>query len=409
MKKTIIMALMAAVSVSASAQQKQTIEIPSWLSNVKLSGYGMTQYQYSGQKDAESNSFNIRMARISLEGRIAGDFYWKTQIQFNGNTSTLGSSPRMVDLFAEWQKYEYFKVKIGQFKNPFTFENPMHPIDQGFMGYSQNVSKLAGFSDRAGEHASNGRDIGLQLQGDFLKNANGRNLLHYQIGVFNGQGTNTKDVDNQKNVIGGVWVMPVSGMRIGAFGWTGSYARKGEWHDNNNGIIQYEPALDANGNQKLDKDGKPIMQEKTFSGTRSLNQNRYAFSFEYKKDGWTVRSEYIHSTGKAFAKSITNFNDANAKDCNLNANIGDKAQGVYGLVIAPLAQLQKNSRIDVKARYDMYQPNGKSNMQRTQYEAGLNFHIGKRISILTEYALINDKTLAKHNYSMADAEVCFRF
>lgn len=405
MKKTIIMALMAVASVSASAQQKQTIEIPSWLSNVKLSGYGMTQYQYSGQKDAESNSFNIRMARLSLEGRIAGDFYWKTQIQFNGNTSTLGSSPRMVDLFAEWQKYEYFKVKIGQFKNPFTFENPTHPIDQGFMGYSQNVSKLAGFSDRAGEHASNGRDIGLQFQGDFLKNANGRNLLHYQIGVFNGQGTNTKDVDQQKNVIGGVWVMPVSGMRIGAFGWTGSYARKGTWNDDEQGNIIYEK--DAAGNSVLDKDGKPVKE--TFSGTRNLNQNRYAFSFEYKKDGWTVRSEYIHSTGKAFAKSITNFNDANAKDCNLNEKIGDKAQGVYGLVIAPLAQLPKNSRIDVKARYDMYQPNGKSNMQRTQYEAGLNFHIGKRISILTEYALINDKTLAKHNYSMADAEVCFRF
>lgn len=405
MKKTIIMALMAAASVSASAQQKQTIEIPSWLSNVKLSGYGMTQYQYNGQKDAESNSFNIRMARISLEGRIAGDFYWKTQIQFNGNTSTLGSSPRMVDLFAEWQKYEYFKVKIGQFKNPFTFENPMHPIDQGFMGYSQNVSKLAGFSDRAGEHASNGRDIGLQFQGDFLKNANGRNLLHYQIGVFNGQGTNTKDVDQQKNVIGGVWVMPVSGMRIGAFGWTGSYARKGTWNDDEQGNIIYKK--DAAGNSVLDKDGKPVKE--TFSGTHSLNQNRYAFSFEYKKDGWTVRSEYIHSTGKAFAKSINNFNDADAKNCNLNEKIGDKAQGVYGLVIAPLAQLPKNSRIDVKARYDMYQPNGKSNMQRTQYEAGLNFHIGKRISILTEYALINDKTLAKHNYSMADAEVCFRF
>lgn len=386
---------MALTAVSASAQKKQTIELPSWLSNVKLSGYGMTQYQYSGQKDAESNSFNIRMARIALEGRIAGDFYWKTQIQFNGNTSNLGSSPRMVDLFAEWQKYDYFKVKIGQFKNPFTFENPMHPIDQGFMGYSQNVSKLAGFSDRAGEHASNGRDIGLQLQGDFLKNANDRNLLHYQIGVFNGQGINTKDVDNQKNVIGGVWLMPVSGMRIGAFGWTGSYARKGTWTETVTDLVSSRP--DAT---------KEITHT---NEVRSLNQNRYAFSFEYKKDGWTVRSEYIHSTGKAFAKSITNFNDANAKDCNLNEKIGDKAQGVYGLVIAPLAQLPKNSRIDIKARYDMYQPNGKSNMQRTQYEAGLNFHIGKRISILTEYALINDKTLAKHNYSMADAEVCFRF
>ena len=396
MKKSIILALMALTAVSASAQKKQTIELPSWLSNVKLSGYGMTQYQYSGQKDAESNSFNIRMARIALEGRIAGDFYWKTQIQFNGNTSNLGSSPRMVDLFAEWQKYEYFKVKIGQFKNPFTFENPMHPIDQGFMGYSQNVSKLAGFSDRAGEHASNGRDIGLQLQGDFLKNANGRNLLHYQIGVFNGQGINTKDVDNQKNVIGGVWLMPVSGMRIGAFGWTGSYARKGNWTE----FVAYPTSSVTPGATK-DPEHK--------NEVRKLAQNRYAFSFEYKKDGWTVRSEYIHSTGKAFAKSITNFNDANAKDCSLNEKIGDKAQGVYGLVIAPLAQLPKNSRIDVKARYDMYQPNGKSNMQRTQYEAGLNFHIGKRISILTEYALVNDKTLAKHNYSMADAEFCFRF
>ena len=396
MKKGIILALMALTAVSASAQKKQTIELPSWLSNVKLSGYGMTQYQYSGQKNAESNSFNIRMGRIALEGRIAEDFYWKTQIQFNGNTSNLGSSPRMVDLFAEWQKYDYFKVKIGQFKNPFTFENPMHPIDQGFMGYSQNVSKLAGFSDRAGEHASNGRDIGLQLQGDFLKNANGRNLLHYQIGVFNGQGINTKDVDNQKNVIGGVWVMPVSGMRIGAFGWTGSYARKGNWTE-----IVADPTSSVT---------PGATNEITHTNeVRSLNQNRYAFSFEYKKDGWTVRSEYIHSTGKAFAKSLTSFNDANAKDCNLNEKIGDKAQGVYGLVIAPLAQLPKNSRIDIKARYDMYQPNGKSNMQRTQYEAGLNFHIGKRISILTEYALINDKTLAKHNYSMADAEFCFRF
>ena len=396
MKKGIILALMALTTVSASAQKKQTIELPSWLSNVKLSGYGMIQYQYSGQKNAESNSFNIRMGRIALEGRIADDFYWKTQIQFNGNTSNLGSSPRMVDLFAEWQKYDYFKVKIGQFKNPFTFENPMHPIDQGFMGYSQNVSKLAGFSDRAGEHASNGRDIGLQLQGDFLKNANGRNLLHYQIGVFNGQGTNTKDVDNQKNVIGGVWVMPVSGMRIGAFGWTGSYARKGNWT---------ETVADPTSNVT-----PGATKEITHTNeVRSLNQNRYAFSFEYKKDGWTVRSEYIHSTGKAFAKSITNFNDANAKDCNLNEKIGDKAQGVYGLVIAPLAQLPKNSRIDIKARYDMYQPNGKNNMQKTLYEAGLNFHIGKRISILTEYALVNDKTLAKHNYSMADAEFCFRF
>jgi len=390
------MALMALTAVSASAQKKQVIELPSWLSDVKLSGYGMLQYQASWQKGAESNSFNVRMGRISLEGRIAKDFYWKTQLQFNGNTSNLGSSPRMVDLFAEWQKYSYFKVKIGQFKNPFTFENPMNPIDQGFMAYSQNVSKLAGFSDRAGEHASNGRDIGLQFQGDFLKNANGRNLLHYQIGVFNGQGINTKDVDQQKNVIGGVWFMPIAGMRIGAFGWTGSYARKGNWTE-----TVTDPTSDVSPGATKEIEHK--------NEVRKLNQNRYAFSFEYKKDGWTVRSEYIHSTGMAFAKSLTNHGDANSKDCSLNESIGNKAQGVYGLVIAPIADLKKGNKIDFKARYDMYQPNGKTDMMKTQYEAGFNFHIGKRFTILTEYALVNDRSLAKHNYSMADAEVCFRF
>lgn len=390
MKNSIIMALMTMAVTTAGAQDKKTIELPAWLNNVKLSGYGMTQYQYSGQKGKKSNSFNIRMGRIALEGRIANDFYWKTQIQFNGNTSDLGSSPRMVDLFAEWQKYNYFKVKIGQFKNPFTFENPMHPIDQGFMGYSQNVSKLAGFSDRSGKHASNGRDIGLQLQGDFLKNANGRNLLHYQIGVFNGQGINAKDVDNQKNVIGGVWVMPVAGMRIGAFGWTGSYARKGEWLET--------VKVPAGTNFVEDRE---IAQ----SGVRKLSQNRYAFSFEYKTNDWTVRSEYIHSTGMAFAKSITNHGDAASKDCNLNKEIGNKAQGVYGLVIAPIV----SKKLYAKARYDMYEANGKTDMMRTQYEVGLNYHINKNFTILSEYAFVNDRTIADHNYSMADVEVCFRF
>ena len=230
MKKLLVSLFVACLALTTNAQEKEkTIKIPDWIQDVKLTGYGMLQYQANGQEGAKSNSFSLRMLRLSLDGRIANDFYWKAQIQFNGNTSTLGSSPRVVDLFAEWQKYPFFMVKAGQFKRPFTFENPMHPIDQGFMSYSQNVSALAGFSDRAGMHASNGRDIGVQIQGDVLKNAKGRALLHYQVGVFNGQGINISDVDQRKDLIGGFWVMPVKGMRIGAFGWTGSYARKGTW------------------------------------------------------------------------------------------------------------------------------------------------------------------------------------
>lgn len=321
-----------------------------WFQNVKFSGYGMVQYQASDQDAKENNGFNLRLVRMALEGRAHEDFYWKVQMQINGNTYDPDKSStdiRLVDLFGEWQKYEFFKVKAGQFKRPFTFENPMHPITQGFMSYSQNVSKLAGFSDRCGGNASNGRDIGVQIQGDFLKNAEGRNLLHYQVGVFNGEGINQKDKDNRKDIIGGMWVMPIKGMRIGAFGWTGSRAGVGE-------------------------------------------KNRYALSGEYAQNDWTFRTEYIHSQGW------------NA------AHTSDKADGIYALCIAPI---QKN-KMHVKARYDLYREGKEWGSSKTMYEIGADYMFTKNLQLNLEYARVNDRTIAnadKHNYNMVDVELDFRF
>ena len=318
-----------------------------WFQNVKFSGYGMVQYQASDKDGAENNGFNLRLVRMALEGRAHEDFYWKVQMQINGNTYDPDKSStdiRLVDLFGEWQKYEFFKVKAGQFKRPFTFENPMHPITQGFMSYSQNVSKLAGFSDRCGGNASNGRDIGVQIQGDFLKNAEGRNLLHYQVGAFNGEGINQKDKDNRKDIIGGMWVMPIKGMRIGAFGWTGSRAGVGE-------------------------------------------KNRYALSGEYTQNDWTFRSEYIHSQGW------------NA------AHTSDKADGIYALCIAPI---QKN-KLHVKARYDLYREAKEWGQSKTMYEVGADYMFTKNLQINLEYARVNDRTIDKHNYNMVDVELDFRF
>ena len=362
MKKLLTIALMA-VALTVHAQEKST----KWYDNVKFSGYGMVQYQASdkysnqtvtaadGTKTAEAvknhdNGYNLRLVRMALEGRAHQDFYWKVQMQINGNTYDPDKSStdiRLVDLFGEWQKYEYFKVKAGQFKRPFTFENPMHPITQGFMSYSQNVSKLAGFSDRSGGNASNGRDIGVQIQGDFLKNGEGRNLLHYQVGAFNGEGINQKDKDNRKDIIGGLWVMPVKGMRIGAFGWTGSRYGVGE-------------------------------------------KNRYALSGEYVKDDWTFRTEYIHNQGW------------NA------AHTADKADGIYALCIAPI---QKN-KLHVKARYDLYREAKEWGQSKTMYEVGADYLFTKNLQINVEYARVNDRTIVdadKHNYNLVDVELDFRF
>ena len=341
----------------------------------KFSGFAMASYQATFQDGNNSNSFDLRLVRASIEGRILDDFYYKIQAQINGNTATMGSSPRLVDYFMEWQKLEYFKVKLGQFKRPFTYENPMNPIDQGFMSYSQPVSKLAGFSDRTGMHASNGRDIGLQFQGDFLKNSSGRNLLHYQVGVFNGQGINVKDVDERKDIIGGAWVMPIKGMRLGAFGWEGSYARK------------------------------------SGGETVSLRQHRYALSAEYKKGDLQLRTEYIHSTGLGFATTYqksADGNDATIKtytDKNGEAVNNDKSDGIYALAIVPLI----NEKLMGKVRYDLYRPTASSVAAKTNYEVGLNYRFCKYLELQTEYCLTHDRALAKPDYSTVFVQFSIRY
>ncbi len=374
MRKVLLGILSAIATHPLSAQERKM----AWFDNVRVSGFAIAQYQYAAPKDNASNTFNLRMARIALDGRVAKDFYWKTQIQINGNTSTLGSSPRLVDLFVEWQKHKWLYARIGEFQVPFTFESPIHPVDVGFMDNGQAVLKLTGYADRSGQHSSNGRDIGIMLQGDILPNAHGRNLVHYAVSVVNGQGINTKDVDQKKNIVGSLWVMPIDGMRIGVSGWEGSYARKGNWTDETTGEAQ--------------------------TGVRSLPQHRYAISADYVKDGWTFRSEYIHSTGKAFAKTMQNSNDASASDCSLSS-AGDEADGFYVLGIAPVVK----NKVNVKARYDLYRNDATWDSSKAFYEIGGDYYFAKNLKFSMEYALVNDRTLSKHNYNMLNAELSIKF
>ena len=322
MKKKIIsmLALLTTVVTTAGAQDNKLLQ------DVRLSGYGMIQYQEQDKVTDKKNSFNLRLARVALDGRAYQDFAYKLQMQVNGNTSEGSSAIRLVDLFAEWQHFDFLRIKAGQFKRPFTFENPIHPITQGFMSYSQNVTKLAGFNDRTGEQASNGRDMGVQLQGDLLK-LWGHYWLHYQVGVFNGEGVNVQDKDNRKDIIGGVWLMPVDGLRLGTFGWKGNRVGVGD-------------------------------------------KTRYALSAEYSKYDWTVRSEYIHSKG-----------------IGADATAGDRADGLYALAIVPIIK----NKFHVKARYDVYRDEKAWSSSKTLYEGGLDFLFNKNLQLNVEYARVNER------------------
>ena len=345
-------------------QQKTTVEIPAWVKNIKFSGYGMLQYQGQDPEGNHSNSFNLRLARFILDGKI-GDFDWRAQIQGTNATGPGQPTVQLVDLYAEWRKHPEFKVRVGQFKRAFTYENPTHPITQGWRSYADVINKLSAFGDRTGEKSSGGRDIGIQVSGDLFPNANGRKLFHYQVGIYNGEGVNQKDMDNRKDIIGGVWVMPIKGVRIGAFGWTGSRG----------GMLD------------------PLTGEK-----RSIEKNRYALSAEYDLNEYTFRAEYIHSQGWGAASPGNNVRE-------IDYSKGDKADGWYVFGIVPVVK----SKLHAKARYQTYRNKKEWGTSVNQFECGLNYFFTKSLELHLEYSRVNDRSLAKHDYNLVDIELDFRF
>ena len=378
LKRTLLlMALMIGFTSTISAEEqevqntqqekeKKTIELPQWVKNIKFSGYAMLQYQGQDSEGNHSNTFNLRLARFILDGKI-GDFDWRAQIQGTNATGPGQPTVQLVDLYAEWRRFPEFKIRAGQFKRAFTFENPTNPITQGWRGYADVINKLSAFGDRTGERSSGGRDIGIQFQGDLFPNANGRRVFHYQIGVYNGEGVNTKDYDNRKDIIGGIWVMPIKGLRIGAFGWTGSRG------------------------QMLD----PITNK-----TRSVEKNRYAISAEYDLNGYTFRAEYLHSQGWGSSSPGNNVRE-------IDYTKGDKADGWYVFGIVPLVK----GKLFAKARYQCYRNQKEWGTSVNQVECGLNYNFTKNLEIHAEYSHVNDRNLAegKHNYNLVDVELDFRF
>ncbi len=113
MKKLMILALlMTGFALTSNAQEnekkKTVIELPQWVKNIKISGYGMLQYQaddkYGSGLDKDGNpvknhenAFNLRLMRLIMDGKI-GDFAWRVQMQGSSNAGPGNPTVMLVDL-----------------------------------------------------------------------------------------------------------------------------------------------------------------------------------------------------------------------------------------------------------------------------------------------------------------------
>lgn len=326
--------------------------VTDWVSAPQFGGYIVGKYGYTDSRNADiSNGFEVRLVRAYVSGTVLKDFRYRIQLE-------LRNTPAMRDYTLEWVHWKEFQVKVGQFKRCFTFENPANPWDIGFGGYSQLAMHMCAFGaeDPSGEASQNGRDQGLQLQGDLFPLGKDRHrLLHYKAAVYNGSGQNKSDNNSKKDFMGCLQVQPVRDFVIAAFGWTGSYR----------------------------------------IGDVEVKRDRWGISSQFERKDWTVRAEYAHHTGhnaNKYDAAAMSFTDAG------------KSDAWYATVGIPATKWLKTY-----LKYDVWRRDADWSSSRTVYSICPNIQLHRNLKFQLQYNFVCDKTAADRYYNELWAQTYVRF
>ncbi|MBR5780567.1 MAG: hypothetical protein IKY27_01110 [Bacteroidales bacterium] len=350
----VVMMMFASLS-TINAQEKKSL-IGDYLS---ISGWMNIQYDYERQLQNdgitldEINTFNVRRARLDFKGNINKNLEFRVQADMAG-------SPKLVDGFVKIKLQKYFNIQVGQFKIPFTFENPQSPLTLEGVEYAQVISKLSGYSDMSGVKTySGGRDVGVMIYGNFFSfERNGKQIpiLTYKLGVFNGNGMNNKDANLAKDIAASIEVCPgVKGLMLATSYYDGNYY------------------LNANEQNAI--------------------RDRLTFGGKYENGRLTVRSEYI--TGKT--------------------EMLDKADGVYTLdsdgfyVAGGYWFNMKSQKIRPVARYDFLRQDIENpEKNSTYYMVGIDWWPYNNLRLLVNYT-VKDKPGYDNLGNLFQAQLSVKF
>ena len=225
--------------------------------SLQISGYAMLLYQY----DVAENIHDIhpRFAFLQMEGKFGTKFRYYLLSEF--------VHPQLYEYYGEWMFLPAFKLRVGQYRIPFTFENPISPTRLESIRNTRTITSFAGRSSDVGINSS-GRDVGIMASGEFLKLSD-IYFFHYWIGCFQGTGMNTRENNNKKDLSGMLAVQPMKGLRFASSFYRGT-------------------ALYA-----LDENAAPT------NNTR----NRWGLSADYQSNRFYARAEWLNATDANTEKS----------------------------------------------------------------------------------------------------------
>jgi phosphate-selective porin OprO and OprP len=158
---------------------------------------------------ALKDRFRLRRARINLTGDFAEQFDFKIEGDF-GQSDGLNSSRTAfsaTDIFVNWHQYPEAQIKVGQWKAPFGLEQLTPDTTLYLIERSLPTGAL-----------TPERQLGVQLWGKPFTHVwpEQKDLLTYYAGIFNGNGRNITNNDNNEFMyVGRLELQPFKGQIFG--------------------------------------------------------------------------------------------------------------------------------------------------------------------------------------------------
>ena len=254
-KATLAVALAVFSSTAAMGQQsKSDID---WLKDlaerVQLHGYAQGGFNYTHQGGEDKATFELKRILFWTNAQITDRWSFLFMHDFSSVVQEYYTDYRI-------SKNKALTVRLGQFKNALSYENPLSPTAMEAIDvYSEAVTFLTGCGSDPLLGVQYGRDLGLAVFGE-----TNDGKLRYEAQVMNGQGINKKDGNKEKDFIGRLEYRPVKGLNLVATG------QIGRGHAIKESL--YNPDIKEGDNYK---------------------RNRYSVGFDYKSKPFNVHGEYL--------------------------------------------------------------------------------------------------------------------
>lgn len=301
---------------------------------IKINGYAQGGYDYNSSDN--SNSFNFKRAIVWAKANITRHFSFLYMHDFKASA---------LEYHLTYSASRALNVRMGQFKNSLSMENPMSPAKLELVNcYSQPVMYMAGFSDPLMGN-NGGRDLGLLIYGEA-----GNSGIKYEFGIMNGQGINKSDGNPEKDFLLKLEYRPIEPLRIVASGQIG--------RGHAAGANPFNPTIGEGDNYK---------------------RNRFTVGAEYSSDEFSVRSEYL----KGWNGPV-------------------QTQGVYATALKPLT-----GSIDAVASFDWLDKNTHMDARQTNYTIGVQYWFFKKCRIQAQYTRCCPSYAKDYNYIQLQTQVGF--